>query len=245
MSRCDLAIIGYGRFGRFAARHLRDRYNVVVADVKPIPRPDKGITRVSLEEAASCRIVVLATPINSLPGVVKAISPHLARHSLVCDVCSVKELPIRWMKKLLPSSVSILGTHPLFGPDSASRSLRARTIILCPVRISDHKFRSAQSVLSELGLHVRDLTPAVHDRLMASSLFLTQLVGRALTRLHLPQPAISTKNYLFLHHIMTTSRSDTFELFHDMYRYNRFARQIPSQFIRELRRLHLRLRNDT
>ena len=132
----EIALIGYGRFGRLAARYLSRDFRVRIADSRKGERVDRGAQRVSLEEAASKPIVILAVPISQLRAVLAEIAPSLQPGTLVIDVCSVKEQPVRWMRSLLPRSVSILGTHPLFGPDSAARGLKGHTIALCPVRIT-------------------------------------------------------------------------------------------------------------
>jgi len=78
----------------------------------------------------ACRFSV---PINQLERTIINISPYLKPGSIVYDVCSVKEQPCKWMLEQLPSSVSIIGTHPLFGPDSAGSSLKGCKIAICPV----------------------------------------------------------------------------------------------------------------
>ena len=40
------------------------------------------------------------------------------------------------MERLLPATASILGTHPMFGPDSARGGVAGLPMILCPVRIA-------------------------------------------------------------------------------------------------------------
>ena len=49
----------------------------------------------------------------------------LKENAVIVDVCSVKEYPVQWMRELLPANVSILATHPMFGPDSAADSFTA------------------------------------------------------------------------------------------------------------------------
>ncbi len=44
---------------------------------------------------------------------------RLAPDVLVMDTCSVKTHPVGLMERMLPATISILGTHPMFGPDSA------------------------------------------------------------------------------------------------------------------------------
>ena len=74
------------------------------------------------------------------------------------DVCSVKVYPVQWMRELLPASVSILPTHPMFGPDSAAESLKDRKIVLCPERIADDVYQKIKSWLERQGLIVIQAT---------------------------------------------------------------------------------------
>ena len=151
----NIALIGYGRFGRFAATHLCKDFRVSIADTRKGERVDRGAHRVSLDEAASKPIVILAVPINQLRAVLVEIAPSLQPRTLVIDVSSVKEQPVRWMKSLLPQNISILGTHPLFGPDSATHGLKGHTITLCPVRIPGKQFLHVTRYLRAHGLIVQ------------------------------------------------------------------------------------------
>ncbi len=227
----EIAIIGYGRFGQCASHHLKKLFRVSVADSRKIRNVVKGVSEISITAAASKPIIILAVPINQTEALLKHIAPLLKPHTLVCDVCSVKEQPILWMKHQLPKHVSILGTHPLFGPDSASTNLRDRTIVLCPVRISKAQLRHIRTSLSSLGLKVILMTAQKHDRLMATTLFLTQCVGRGLLKMKLSPSTAITQNTQFLHHLVETTKNDTEELFRDMFQYNHFTSSIPNKLI--------------
>ncbi|TLY27721.1 MAG: hypothetical protein E6K56_11120, partial [Ignavibacteria bacterium] len=73
----ELAIIGYGRFGRLASRHLKKDFRVLVHDPELRIRTESGVSRVSIEEAARKKLIVLAVPINKLRTVLKSLSPLL------------------------------------------------------------------------------------------------------------------------------------------------------------------------
>jgi prephenate dehydrogenase len=236
VTRLELSIIGYGRFGRLAAHYLKRRFEVCVYSHHKIQRLEKGIRSVDLEHAASKPVVVLAVPINQLPSVLRSISPLLQPGAVVCDVCSVKEEPVKWMKQILPSNVSILGTHPLFGPDSASKNLTGRNIVLCPVRIPKKHVARTTAGLRGSGLHVSVMSPAAHDRLMARTLFLTQFVGRTVAGLADAHVGISTRSFDLLLELTRTASNDSLELFRDMYRYNRFSRKLPKELLSTVNR---------
>lgn len=237
----DIAIVGYGRFGRCAAHHLRKKFHVFVYDSRKITNLERGVRKASLRKAAQCSIIILAVPISRTVSLLRKIAPLTTPKTLICDVCSVKSEPVDWMKRILPRSVSILGTHPLFGPDSANDSLRGRSIVLCPVRISSAKLQRVRRSLEDLHLSVVMMSPRRHDRLMASTLFLTQLLGRGLLRLKLPPSKSSTPHFQFLHRLAQISKNDSKKLFTDMYRYNPFARPIPGRIISALENIEMSL----
>lgn len=236
-----VAIIGYGRFGRLAARYLQADFRVLVCDTSRRLRTARGVKRVALEAAARTPFIILAVPIGRLRPLLVEMAPFVPRGALVIDVCSVKEEPIRWMKELLPRHTGILGTHPLFGPDSADRSLEGKTIALCAARVSRSRLRHVERYLKERGLHVARMKAREHDALMAKSLFLTQYLGHALLRLNLPSAEKTTSNYRRLSEIARTTGHDTLELLRDMYRYNRYAWRMPPLFSRTLKSLSLEL----
>ena len=129
---CSIGIIGFGRFGRLMARYLSPDGQVRGHDphVSPEAIAAVGAAPATIGEVCRSDIVILAVPISHLQGLLSAIRPHLPPETLVVDVCSVKEQPVRWMQELLPETVDILGTHPMFGPDSAAGSLEGRKVVL-------------------------------------------------------------------------------------------------------------------
>ncbi len=234
--KTPVGIIGVGRFGAFAARHLAKTHSVAVMDTRRIGLRGTGYSRMALHDISQKKLIVLAVPINKLRVILKKISPFLSPGTLVCDVCSVKEQPIQWMKELLPQQVHILGLHPLFGPDSAAVSLKNKVIVVCPIRLPSQKLKKINKYFTTLGLKVVRTTPTLHDKTMASTLFLTQYIGRTLKPFTAWRTNLTTKNFILLREIVATTGNDSDELFRDMYRYNRFAKKIPALLASHFRR---------
>jgi prephenate dehydrogenase len=112
-----IGIIGFGRFGKLAARYLSKDFSIVVftrSDKKEAIN-DCGARPVSFETACRQPIVILCTPISAMRESLRQVAPLLREDALVVDVCSVKVYPVQWMRELLPETVSILPTHPMFG----------------------------------------------------------------------------------------------------------------------------------
>jgi prephenate dehydrogenase len=230
-------LIGYGRFGRFAARHLSGHGKVVVYDpsARRIRSPKRSIVSGTLSEAASQPVVILALPVSEMRAVLVRIRKIVRPGSLVLDVCAVKEQPTRWMRDILPRSVHILGTHPLFGPDSAAQSICGHHVALCPVRMSRLELRIVRRKLRLAGLVPHVMTAQRHDWMMAETILLTQFVGRVVLRASLRSWPAYTRNYRNLLELVDVTRHDTRQLFTDMVRFNRHGRAVARSLGRAVR----------
>ena len=238
-----IGIIGFGRFGKLASHYLAEDFDVFVYN-----RADKiseinltGAHAASLEAVCRQDIVIPCVPISIFRNLLKDIAPLIKPDALVIDVCSVKEYPIRWMKQTLPATASILATHPMFGPDSASDSLTGRKICLCKVRISEAQYRNIKSYLEAKGLVVIEASAEEHDRQIATSLALTHLIGRTLSEFGARRLDIDTEGYKRLLHILEVVERDTWQLFLDMHRYNPHARKKRIEFMDIMREINGRL----
>ena len=218
-----VGLIGYGRFGRLAARYCAREAEVYVHDPRARVSARRGIHRATLAEAASQPVVVLAVPISEIRGVLRSIRTLVRPGGLVIDVCSVKVMPLGWMRKALPPSVSIVGMHPLFGPDSDTGSLRGQRVVVSPSRNGARWMGRIRSLARSHGVRLHVMRPAAHDRLMAETLLLTQYVGRLLQGAGIPERAWSTASYGHLRLIVRTALRDSEQLFIDMWRYNPYG----------------------
>jgi prephenate dehydrogenase len=234
-----VGLIGFGRFGRLAARHLCGALRVRVFDPSAAAGEIAalGAEPADLPSAARCDAVILAVPISAMEAALAALKPHLRPGALVADVCSVKELPVRWMEALLPPAVEILGTHPMFGPDSAADSLAGRKIVLCPVRIAADRLAAVEAELAARGLEVIEARPEEHDRQIAVSLALTHFIGRGLEQFGAAPLPIDTEGYRRLLAILGVVTHDSWQLFEDMHHFNRFAPGIRRRILRALKRV--------
>ena len=238
-----IGIIGYGRFGKLTARYLAQDFDVAVYH-----RTDKsaainryGARAVSLETVCRQDIVIPCVPISALREVLQDIKPLLRPDALVVDVCSVKEYPVGLMIDLLPRTVSILATHPMFGPDSASDSLQGRKICLCKVRILENNYQNIKAYLAAKGLVVIEATAGEHDEQIATSLSLTHFIGRTLSEYGAGPLDIDTEGYKRLLHILEVVERDTWQLFLDMHRYNAYAANKRVAFMEVMQDINSRL----
>ena len=238
-----IGIVGFGRFGALAARYLSRDFPVWVYDKgqKGKRIEAAGARGASLEAVCQQRLLLLCVPISAMQQQLRTVAPLLGAKTIVADVCSVKTLPVQWMKSLLPSTAQLLPTHPMFGPDSAAETLAGGKIVLCRERIEARRFDRIRVWLEAQGLEVIETTPADHDRQIAVSLSLTHFIGRSLSAFGAKKQVIDTEGYKRLMHILGVVENDSWQLFVDMHCYNPYAREQRLAFINAMQAINLDL----
>ncbi|MGV3525003.1 MAG: prephenate dehydrogenase/arogenate dehydrogenase family protein [Candidatus Sericytochromatia bacterium] len=238
-----LGLIGFGRLGRLLTRYLAQDFHVHVYDASLDPDAVRALGAVpaTLEEACAQPLVLPLVPISAFEALIQQMAPLLQPGTLVADACSVKEYPVQWMLKHLPPEVEILGTHPMFGPDSAGDTLFGAKLVLCPVRVTPARYAGITAYLNKHGIKLIESTPAEHDQQISRSLFLAHFLGRTLLEFGAAPLEIDTKGYRRLMKILLTVENDSEQLFQDMYHHNPYAAETRTQFLGALERVTERL----
>lgn len=228
----EIGIIGFGRFGKLITRYLAEDFDVYVynkSDKKEEIKEAKGIPA-NIEEVCKKDIVIPCVPISQFEKVINGIKDLVKKDSLVIDVCSVKEYPVRVMQHLL-KDVEILATHPMFGPDSASQSLNGQKMVLCNVSTNNELYTRIKGYLSNKQIKIIEKSAQEHDKDMAKTLFLTHFIGRSLIEFKADKKEIDTEGYKRLLKILEVVENDSVQLFYDMYNYNSYAKEITKKFL--------------
>ncbi|GEM_PF-170711 len=240
----NIGLIGFGRFGKLIISHLKDDFEFHVYDKsnkdKEIKESDAKPS--SLEDACNQDIIILAVPISEIGSALKKIKNLIKKDAVMIDVCSVKEHPVKLMKSILPKHVQILATHPMFGPDTASDSLEGRKIVLCKVRIKENAYSQIKKFLESKKLDVIETTPENHDREIAKSLVLTQFIGRALMEMKAAAQKVDTKGHKELIKILDIAKNDTWQLFEDMNRFNKYSKEVRKKLVSSLNNIEKKLK---
>ena len=226
-------IIGYGRFGKLWAGHLSKSGPVLVYDKNQAEKiVGKNISRATLRQVCRADILFLLVPISKIGELSAQIKNNLLPSTIVADACSVKVYPLEVLKSALGKQQPIIGTHPLFGPDSAGKvkTLSGFKIAVVPVRANKDQLSEFESVLLRLKLKLIRTTAQNHDRQMANSQGLIHFIGRGLYGLKLKPQDIATPDYISLLHIKDMVVHDTWQLFLDMQRYNKFVKPVQANF---------------
>ena len=221
-----VGIYGLGRFGSFWAEMLA-RSIPVCAYSRSTDRPTPpGVRRVGEDEVLAQPVLILCVAISAMNDVLQKSRGRLSREVLVMDTCSVKTYPVSLMEKMLPATASILGTHPMFGPDSARGGATGLPMILCPARIAARELEKWRAFFSGLGLSVTVMTPDEHDREAAFTQGVAHYIGRVLSDLGVKRSAIGTVGYNKLLEIVEQTCNDPWQLFLDLQRYNPHTREM-------------------
>jgi prephenate dehydrogenase len=142
------------------------------------------------------------------------------------------------MQAALPETVSILATHPIFGPDSAADSLKGHKIFISPIRIDKNHYQKVKTYLASKELVLIESTPEDHDEQIAVSLALTHYIGRSLSAFGAAPLDIDSEGYKRLLHILEVVENDTWQLFYDMHQYNPYAQEKRAAFIQAMQRIN-------
>jgi prephenate dehydrogenase len=211
----NIGIIGAGRFGTYFAGQLeRAGYH-----------PRIG--------ALTAPLVIYAVPIRSLEGALMETRDALGPDTVVADVCSVKMIPCDLLQRHLPGR-PVVGTHPLFGPDSAPVSCAGQRAALCALPGGERALACVEAIYHRLGLNIVRCTPSEHDTQVARSQFLTHFIGRGAVRAGIERLALSTRTHEALMDIIDVVGHDTMELFEDMAAFNPMVPAVRAEFLAAL-----------
>ena len=152
--RTPVVIIGgRGAMGRLMASLFeRAGYVVRVIDVDNLDELAAAVTDAGL--------VVVSVPIDRTAQVIAAL-PKLPPDCVLCDITSVKQIPLAAM--LEAHAGPVVGLHPMFGPDV--RSLVKQVIVVCQGRDAP-RYDWLLRQLEAWGGLLRDESPAAHDQAM-------------------------------------------------------------------------------
>jgi len=222
-----VGIIGYGRFGHLLEalfKKIRPSIDLKIYSKSVVPDSKRFF---SFEDTVKCDLVIPAVPIRAFENVIKKISKKIKLGSTVMDVCSVKAYPIKIMGKYLPQSVTIIGSHPLFGPQTVLKlknKLSGLSMVMQFVRGEKNKYIEVKNIFKSLKLEIIEMNSSDHDRNVAKSQFPAHIIGNIASGINLSPRLTDTKSNEVLINFLEIVQADR-ELLIDMYRYNQYCKK--------------------
>src|SRR5688572_2642904 len=115
---------------------------------------------------ATSQTIFLCVPINQFEAAVRELAGHLRPGTTVIDTCSVKVHPAKVLADQLGerADLTLIATHPMFGPDSAARGVGGLPMVVWRVAGQEAVYHEWVNFLSELGIHTVEMSPDDHDR---------------------------------------------------------------------------------
>ena len=144
---------GRGAMGRLMVSLFeRAGYLVRIIDVDNLDELPNAVVDAGL--------VMVSVPIDRTAQVIASL-PKLPEHCVLCDITSVKQIPLDAM--LAAHSGPVVGLHPMFGPDV--KSLVKQVIVVCHGR-EPSRYDWLLRQLEAWGGLLREESPAAHDQAM-------------------------------------------------------------------------------
>ena len=144
-------------------------------------------TQDPIEASRGADLVMLAVPLRTMPALLRTMVPHLPANAVITDVGSVKGWVVRELEPILKPGMSLVAVHPVAGKettgaDAADRELFVnRRVIVTPSKTSTPEaVDKLEQLWRATGARVERLDPDAHDRILARSSHLPQLVASAL-----------------------------------------------------------------
>jgi prephenate dehydrogenase len=231
----NVAILGYGRFGRALGRLFLDAgipYRAFDSNVEVAPEHRAS----SLQDLVSgASFVILAMPVPHMQKALSDLRPHLNPNQIVFDVGSVKVLPEAALSSVLGDAIPWCGTHPLFGPVSLALAERPLRVVICPAKAHPDAAARVRKLYEQIGCEVIEQSPESHDRVMAHTHALTFFVAKGMidagAGVDVP---FAPPSFQALSRTIETVRSDGGHLFAAIARDNPFAGEARKELVQAL-----------
>jgi len=171
MIKMNIGIIGgTDGLGKTLVYYFRDEFNVYITgtDHKKgrAVAQELGVNYIESNAGLAniSDLLVISVPIQHTSNVIREVAPFMKSGSLMVDVTSVKEEPLKTMKEVLPENVEYIPTHPVFGP----RTTRLDNQVI--VLTADKKgkwYDKVYNYLASKNMRVIETTAEKHDFMMS------------------------------------------------------------------------------
>jgi len=137
-------------------------------------------------------IVVICTPVDTIPNMVEQILPTLKKTAIVTDIGSVKSTIVEAINNLSSEKMDFcfIGAHPLCGSEKTGAEnfqedlYKGSTVVLTPLESnSKEAVGKLKNFWQKVGCKVLVMEPEVHDILVAQTSHLPHVLAGCLVKL--------------------------------------------------------------
>lgn len=137
---------------------------------------DIAYTHIQHDSIAQADIVLIATPVATLPTICQAIAPFLRPDAIVSDVGSTKQSALSAFRQHLPEHLAYcVAAHPIAGSDrhgalAAQFGLyQDKKLIICPHKQqNEHAFHTIKQLWQAVGAQIYIMPAIEHDAIYAA-----------------------------------------------------------------------------
>ncbi len=169
----EAEIIGFSRRSEIVARAKKENIIDSAADDMASAVKDTSL-------------VIIATPVMTIRGVLEEISAHLLSGCIVSDVGSTKVKVMQWADEYLPRDADFIGGHPMAGKETSGIDeadpdiFRGCVYCLTPTsRTSPEAVRKLEGIVRSIGAKPLTIDAGEHDNLVAGISHLPILLSAA------------------------------------------------------------------
>ena len=129
-------------------------------------------------------LVIICTPISTYKNVFRDLNDYILEPTLITDVGSTKVSVIEDYKKIINNKkIKFLPAHPIAGLEKSgpehgfSKLFENRYCIVTPIDNDSVAYDSVINMWSLLGMQVEKMIPAKHDKVLAMTSHIPQLIA--------------------------------------------------------------------
>lgn len=192
-----ISIIGVGLIGGSLGMSLKKER--LVAEIVGIGRDEEKLKQAKKLGALdrwtldfkkgvqNADLVILATPVRTIPQIIRRLTPYFKEKCIISDVGSVKFSVIQAIESFLPKNIYFVGGHPIAGSEQAGIQFaqedlfKNRVCVLTPTQNTNQEaLAQIKSMWEEVGASLVMLSPEEHDTIMGAVSHLPHLVAVSL-----------------------------------------------------------------
>lgn len=161
---------GSDGLGKTLVYYFRDEFEVTITardHKKGMKVADElGVEYVESNKqlAGMSDMLIISVPINFTPDVIREVAPFMRKGSVMIDITSIKEEPLKAMEEYLPSNVEFIPTHPIFGPRTTDLS---NQVIVLTATNKGKWYKKVYDYLNSKNMRIIETTAQHHDYMMS------------------------------------------------------------------------------
>ncbi|MDO4998571.1 MAG: prephenate dehydrogenase [Neisseria sp.] len=161
---------------------------------------DSSSCQIDSEKIAQSDLIVIATPVATLPTICQQLADFVAPNAIISDVGSTKQSTLAAFKQFLPQHLArCVAAHPIAGSDRHG-ALAARfglyqdkKLIICPHSEQDlNAVQTIEALWQAVGAQTYQMNAAEHDQIFAAVSHLPHLLAFAYVHQILEHPEGNT-----------------------------------------------------